>query len=440
MTVAVSRILGAALAVTLMSHALGAQAAMPTSVTLADAVALAEGASPQMVQARGSLRSAELGIRTQLWQYIPRLTFPMTAALNLSSGQSRLDPVTNEIISGNRTDPSFTFGAQASLTIFDGFQRSHNMRAARATETVADIGLVTARFQNMLSVTNAFFDALAASEVLAVNEAAVGRAEQQLAVASARLQSGAGQRTDSLTALVQLGQARQQLLSAQASLATSEAALGRLIGSDGRVSAIDDTAFYAQPILLDTASVRSEAMLSAPGIRTAEANLLSAEASLRANRATYWPTISANARSDWTANKSNDYTFEPRRSLGITMSFSPWTSFQRETQIENAAIQVDNRIATLEDQRLQISSQLTQQYAALGNARESIEVAGISVQAADENVRVTEQRYRLGVATIFELMQAQEQKTQAEVNEIQARFSYIRAKAQIEALVGRSLQ
>ena len=36
-------------------------------------------------------------------------------------------------------------------------------------------------------------------------------------------------------------------------------------------------------------------------------------------------------------------------------------------------------------------------------------------------------------------MQAQEQQTQAEVNEIQARFSYIRAKAQIEALVGRAL-
>jgi outer membrane protein len=436
---AVRRTLLTVCTVAAIAPVLPAQSTAPQSVTLADAILLAEGASPQMVQARGSLRSAELGVRTQFWQYIPRLTFPASAALNMSSGQSRLDPVTNEIISGNRTDPSFSIGAQASLTIFDGFARSHNMRSARASETVADIGVVTARFQSELSVTNAFFDALAASEVLVVNQAAVERAQQQLAVASARLQSGAGQRTDSLTALVQLGQARQQLLSSQAALATNEATLGRLVGTDGRVSAIDDPSFYSQPIILDTTSVRQEALRSAPGIRTAQANLVSAEASLRANKAAYWPTISANARSDWTASKQNDYKFQPRRSLGITMSFSPWTSLQRETQIENAAIQVDNRVATLEDQRLQISSQLTQQYAALGNARESIEVAGISVQAADENVRVTEQRYRLGVATIFELMQAQEQKTQAEVNEIQARFSYIRAKAQIESLVGRKL-
>jgi outer membrane protein len=431
------RALGAALIFALPVAA--QQAAAPMQVTLADAIQRAGGVSPQVVSAQGQLRSAELGVRTQYWQYIPQLTFPVGAALNLSSGKSRLDPVTGELISGNVTDPSYSLGARASLTIFDGFRRSHDMGAARAQQTAADVGLLNAKMQTTLSVTNAFFDALAASEVLTVNVAAVDRAEQQLRVATARLQSGAGQRTDSLTALVQLGQARQQLLSAQAALATSEASLGRLIGSDGRVSPLDDPTFYQQPVLLDTAGVRQEAILSAPTIRTAEANLAAAKARLRAQKTGYWPTINLSASSDWTASKQNDYTLEPRRRLGISLNFSPWTSLQRETGIENAAITVDNQIATLADQRRQLQSQLTQQYAALGNAREAIEVAGISVQASDENVRVTEQRYRLGVATIFELMQAQEQQTQAEVNEIQARFSYIRAKAQIEALVGRAL-
>ena len=62
-----------------------------------------------------------------------------------------------------------------------------------------------------------------------------------------------------------------------------------------------------------------------------------------------------------------------------------------------------------------------------------------SVQASEENVRVAEQRYKLGVMTIVELMQIQEQLTQAQVNEVQARFTYLRTKAQIEAIVGRRL-
>lgn len=429
----------AAVAALVLATGAGAQQVAPAQVTLADAIQRAGGISPQIISAQGQVRSAELGVRTQLWQYIPQLTFPLSADLNLSSGRSRLDPVTQEIISGNRTIPSFSVGARASLTVFDGFQRSHNMRAARAQEASADVGLVSARFQNTLSVTNAFFDALAAGEVLKVNMAAVDRAEQQYRVATARLQSGAGQRTDSLSALVQLGGARQQLLSAQANLATSEAALGRLVGSDGRVAPVDDPEFYVQPVLLDTASIRVEALAGAPTVAAAEASLAAAAAQLRARKSTYWPTLSVTASSIWTGSKDNSYEFEPRRALGISLNFSPWTSFQRETQVEQAAISVDNAEATLRDQRLQLSSQLTQQYASLANARESIDLARVSVQAADENVRVTEQRYRLGVATIFELLQAQEQKTQAEVNEIQARFSYIRAKAQIEALVGRKL-
>lgn len=409
-------------------------------ITLAEALRRSEAVSPTIVSARGQVRTAELGVRTQYWQYIPQITFPVNADLLLSSGPSRVDPVTGDIISGNTTNPSYSFGAAASLVLFDGFGRSHDMRAARANEVAADAGLVTARFQNSLQVTNAFFDALSQQELLRVNEAAVDRARQQLAVASARMQAGAGQRTDSLTALVQLGQARQQLLQAQAALATSEANLGRLVGVDGRVGAVEDSVFYQQPALLDTTGIRREAEASSPGIRASEARLQAAQAQLRSQKTNYWPTVTASANNTWTAQKSNDYSLEPRRNLRFSMSFSPWTSLQRETQIEQASINVDNQIAALADQRRQISASLTQYYAALANARESIDVARVSVQASEENVRVTSERYRLGVATVFELTQAQEQLTSAQVNEVNARFSYIRAKAQIEALIGRTIQ
>ncbi len=425
-------------ALALLVAPLAAQA--PVALTLEEAIRRSEDVAPTVVQARGSLRSAELGVRTQTWQYIPQITFPVNADVLWSSGPSRVDPVTGDIISGNTTNPSYSFGANASVTLFDGFGRSHDMGAARANETAAEAGLVSARFQNRLTVTNSFFDVLSNLELLRVNEAAVERAEQQLAIASARLQSGAGQRTDSLTALVQLGQARQQLLQAQATLATSEASLARLTGVEGRVTAVDDSAFYRQPVLLDTTGIRIEAEASSPAIRSSLAALQAAQAQLRSQKSNYWPTISASANNTWTAQKSNDYELEPRRNLRLSFSFSPWTSLQRETQIENAAIQVDNRIATLEDQRRQIAASLTQYYASLANAREAIQVAQISVQAAQENLRVTEQRYRLGVATVLELTQVQEQVTSAQVQEVRARFDYLRAKAQIEALIGRTLQ
>jgi len=415
------------------------QAQAMERITLAEALRRSEEVAPSIISARGTLRSRELAVRSNYWQYIPTITFPIRADLNLSSGESRIDPVTQEVISGNTTNPSYSIGAQANYTLFDGFGRTHDLRAAQAQEVAAEAQLVSARFQNALQVTNAYFDALEAQELLSVNEAAVQRAQQQLQVASARMQAGAGQRTDSLTALVQLGQARQQLLQAQATLATNEANLGRLVGEDGRVGVVPDSQYYRQPAILDTAGVRQEAELSSPAIRASEQGLAAARSQLRSQRSNYWPTVTASANNTWTANKQSDYELKGRRSLSLGLSFSPWTSLQRETQIENAAIAVDNAEAQLADQRRQIAAALTQYYASLANARESIDVARISVQASEENVRVTEQRYRLGVATVFELTQAQEQLTSAQANEVRARFSYIRAKAQIEALIGRSL-
>jgi outer membrane protein len=414
------------------------QTSAPQAVTLREAIARARDVTPTVVSAEGSVRSAELAVRTARWQFIPQLTVTPQATLALNSGQSRVDPVTGEIISGNTSNPSYGLAAQADLNLFDGFARNHNLKAARAREAAADANLVTAQFASALTVTNAFFDALANQELLKVNQAAVGRAEEQLRVATARLQTGAGQRTDSLTALVTLSQARQALLQAEASLATSEANLARLIGTRGRVAAADDSLFYQPAVGLDTTAIRNEVFATAPALTSAQASLEAARMGLKQSRAGYWPTLRVSANTQYIANRANDFELQPRRGLTLGLSFSPWTSLQRETQIENAAIAIDNAEASLADQQRQIDAQLTQYFAALGNAQRAIDVARLTVQAATENLRVARVRYDLGVMGIVEFTQIQEQLTQAQVSEIQARFSYLRAKAQVEAVAGRN--
>jgi len=61
------------------------------------------------------------------------------------------------------------------------------------------------------------------------------------------------------------------------------------------------------------------------------------------------------------------------------------------------------------------------------------------VAAATEARRVQQERYRLGAATLLDLLTAEANLTQAAVNQVQARYNYLNARAQLEALVGRSL-
>jgi outer membrane protein len=72
-------------------------------------------------------------------------------------------------------------------------------------------------------------------------------------------------------------------------------------------------------------------------------------------------------------------------------------------------------------------------------AKARIQITQTSVVAAGEDLRVQQERYRLGVSTIVDVLTSQEALNQAEVDVVNARFDYLRAKAQVEALIGRNL-
>ncbi len=128
-----------------------------------------------------------------------------------------------------------------------------------------------------------------------------------------------------------------------------------------------------------------------------------------------------------------------RRNLQLTLSVSPWTSYSRETTIERAAIQITDAEATLADMRNQISAQINQAYASLSTAQETINVSAAGRTAGEENLRVVTERYRTGVATITDVLTAQQQLVTAQINQVNARYTYLNAKAQLEQILGRKL-
>jgi outer membrane protein TolC len=86
-----------------------------------------------------------------------------------------------------------------------------------------------------------------------------------------------------------------------------------------------------------------------------------------------------------------------------------------------------------------VASDVTAQLANLDASVARIRITQVSVLAAQEDMRVQQERYRLGASTIVDVLTSQEALDQAEVEAVNARFDYLRAKAQMEALIGRTL-
>ena len=105
----------------------------------------------------------------------------------------------------------------------------------------------------------------------------------------------------------------------------------------------------------------------------------------------------------------------------------------------NQSAAADYAEASAADTRRVVVANLTARLAALDAARQRIGITQTSVVAGTENLRVQQERFRLGAATIVDVVTSQEALAQAEVDAVTARFDYLRAKAQIEALIGREL-
>ncbi len=404
----------------------------PRAVTLDEALRLAVEVHPNVVQAQTDVYVAGAQKREAIGNWLPSLNGNTSWSTNSAT---RFDPNTQRNVSAANTSASV--GISASLELFDGFRRLAQNRSAAANLASADASLVNQEFQVKLQTKQAFFNALAADELVRVAETRIERAQEQLKIAREKLAAGSATRADTLSSRVELGNARLQRLNAETQRATAEANLARLIGLDGSVRATPDSSLFA-PLSLDTAALRVEAVRTSPTVHETEAAAKAADASVAVSRAQFFPTISASY-----SNSYSGQTFDQLNnswSARVQLSWPIFNGFTREMNYSRSLAQRDAAHARADDARRQANAQLTQHLATLAAAQTRLEIAEASRAASQEELRVQRERYRLGAATIVDVLAAQQNLDQAETDIVQARLDFLVAKAQIEALVGRELQ
>ncbi len=269
-------------------------------------------------------------------------------------------------------------------------------------------------------------------------------AQQQLSASRKQVVVGAATASDSLTAVTLIATAEVALIQAQAARRDANAAITRLTGSDVPLSAdIADPTIIA----LDTLHVDSTTVVNlaarGPTVGQAEAQLAAAHARVQAAHAAYIPTVSANYSR--TGSGTGDYGFGPnpfpyQGQLSLSLNVPIFNGFSREQQVAVATVNETNAAATLRDTQL-AARQLALQYLdALRVGQQQVALQRASILAAQENLRVVQQRYDLGLATIVDLLTAQTTLNQAQANLIAAHNAVRLATAEIEALVAQPVR
>lgn len=124
----------------------------------------------------------------------------------------------------------------------------------------------------------------------------------------------------------------------------------------------------------------------------------------------------------------------------LTISLPIFTGFSRHLQLAEARAQQQDADESVRAQGLLVRANVEGRYLALGSAYQAIAAQSTGREAAREQLRLAQDRYRVGLGSALEVSDAQNAVQKAEGDYITAVYDYHRAIAALEAAVGRPLR
>jgi outer membrane protein len=410
-------------------------------ISLDEAISMAEHNAPAAIQAEGVERTSKAARVSAIGAILPSASLTAGRVIQFGGGQTRVNQNGEQVAIS--AAPTNSTGLSLNMTLFDGGQRLYALRTANYDIAASEANRVAVKYNVALQVKQQYYAVLAAIESRDAADLQMAQATEQFKTSVAKVRAGVATRSDSLRGVIQIGNAQLALITAQSNKEAADAALTRLVGSEVPVTADPASMQENMAALPDSAQLAALAKVG-PAVQQAQANVDAAEENRKASKATYLPSLSASYSRTGSGTDPRfglgEGQFAYNGRLSFSLSYPVFNNFQREEQVVRAKVaEVDAQVA-LRDTQLGAQQSLTQYIGALRGASQRVAVQVASVAAAEEDVRVQQQRYNIGASVLLDLITSQAALATAEQALIQARYDYRIARAQLEALIGRDLQ
>ncbi len=416
------------------------------TLTLDAALAEAERASPDLAAARARLEQARANVAKVRAGYLPQLKAAASYTRNSEQAELQLPvgfavrdtgaPTSGAGLPGAPTPYAVVptqvvestlqardqLGAQLDLTqAILAPPLWYAMEAAGASARAATATTEAARRELRFGVAQSYYAAVAAQQLVAIQERqlAVARAHER----DAGLQTSAGvqPRIALLRAGIESGRAEQDVVRAQNAREATNSALAALLGrGDATDFALVQPPAPALPA--DVSSLEDEAVRRRPEILAAGAATDAAAASRRAATARYLPSLGAFGQARW-SNVAGFTGKEETWAAGVALSWSVFDGGAREAERRETGARVTEAEATRVSATNRARDEVRRARVDLASARANRAKAEHQVTLARENQRLVEVAFRAGQSTSLEATDANAALTTAELAAVTERLN-----------------
>ena len=324
--------------------------------------------------------------------------------------------------------------------VFTGYALTSSYELAKLGIDQSKVSLELEKLDLALSVKQAYFNILKADKAVGVAKSAVESLESHLAVAKNFYDVGMTPVNDLLKAEVELANSQHTYIKAQ-----NDARLARLSFNVLLSRSVDDP-LEVEDILIYTPETpdfgvcMAKALKVRPEIKAIDLTDNQIDQKTILAKSNYYPdaavTLNYIKAGDTIGVSGSDFqkANQWQAIVGLSWTFWDWDKTKNAVrQDESMKKQLSQTRKALEDG---IKLELKKAILDLKEAEEKIPTAKKAVNQAEENLRVSEERYKAQVTTSTEVLDAQTLLSQARMNYYTALYDHNLAKAGLLRAVG----
>jgi len=406
----------------------------PPKLTLQDAEALAIKNHPQVQTAQLNYQASQQAVAEARSAYFPALQADVTGSQG--NPQARIGA---GYLAASRVWDRFGQGITLSQLITDSGRTGNLVASSRLQAQASSQAYQATRYDVLLRVNQAYFQALQAQALVKVADETVAARQLLVDQVTALAQNKLRSQLDVSFASVNLAQAKLLLIRAQAGVQQAFAELTRALGLDQEQSyKLNEEPLPPSPPA-DSTDLVAQAFQQRPELAGVRLERESAHRFQRAEHDLSYPTVSLIGVGGFLPY-IHQLTAVPvpaeYESAAVNVEipiFNGGLFTARREAARLKALAADQRVRDLEesvarDVRVAWSDSLT--------AYHQLDVSAELLREATMALDLAQGRYNLGLSSIVELTQAQLNLTQAEVENLGAKYDYQKSYAALRYSIG----
>jgi outer membrane protein len=385
----------------------------------------------------------------------------MTQQVPWYGGRYTVNWTNNRVFSTRNTstfNPSFASNFNATYTqpLLQNFRTDNtrtNIQTTKIQQDQAELDLKATTSSTVAEVRNAYWELAYAQLNLEAQRGSLELSSKLVADNRARVEIGTMAPIDIVQAQAEEATRRQAVVNAEATLRNTELALKRLVvsGTDdplwtSTINTVDRPSPVSEPIDLE-AAVRN-ALENRTDLIIARKNIESANLTLKSLNNSTLPQLDLQARyqldgrggtsiprapgdpiirGGWWDALSNIGAFDaPTWSMQLNFSYPLGTS-AAEANKARQQITIQQSLTEIKATELQIATEVTAAALAVTSSLEAVQAATVARQLSEKRYEAAQSKLEVGMATNFEVVQAQRDLADARNRELREHLNHRRA-------------